>query len=46
MTSPCLVGEFEPGLIKTSAYLRTDCITPQVLKNEMVTLDGGTRSGS
>ena len=46
MTSPCLVGEFEAGLIKTSAYLRTDRITPQVLKNKMVTVDEGTRSGS
>ena len=46
MTSPCLVGEFEAGLIKTSAYLRTDCIIPQVLKNKMVTVDGATRSGS
>ena len=46
MTSPCLVGEFEAGLIKTSAYLTTDCIAPQVLKNKIVTVDGGTRSGS
>ena len=46
MTSPCLVGEFEAGLIKTSEYLRTDCITLQVLRNKMVTVDGGTRSES
>ena len=46
ITSPCLVDEFEAGLIKTSAYLRTGRITPQVLKNKMVTVDGGTRSGS
>lgn len=43
MTSPCLVGEFEAGLIKTSAYLRTDCITLQVLRNKMVTVDGGNK---
>ena len=47
MTCPCLVDEFEAELIKTSAYLcRTDCITLQVLKNKMVTVDGGKRSGS
>ena len=40
MTSPCLVGEFEAGLINTSAYLRTDCITLQVLRNKMVIVDG------